>query len=69
MPPESLYAAATTGPMRLHWGVNLDDACAITGVWRIDYNENRPHSSLGYRPPAPVTLGQITTLEPAPAMQ
>ncbi len=21
-------------------------------VWRLDYNTQRPHSSLGYRPPA-----------------
>ncbi len=28
----------------------------ITEDWRIDYNQVRPHSSLGYRPPAPETL-------------
>ncbi|OYZ14932.1 MAG: hypothetical protein B7Y39_17000, partial [Bdellovibrio sp. 28-41-41] len=24
--------------------------------WRVEYNTIRPHSSLGYRPPAPETL-------------
>jgi len=28
--------------------------------WRVDYNTKRPHSALGYRPPAPrpVALGE-----------
>ena len=31
--------------------------------WRVHYNTERPHSSLGYRPPAPETK---VTLLPAP---
>ena len=31
--------------------------------WRVHYNTERPHSSLGYRPPAPDT---ILPLLPAP---
>ena len=32
----------------------LDDWVTIEReVWRQDYNTKRPHSSLGYRPPAP----------------
>jgi len=27
--------------------------------WRVHYNTIRPHSSLGYRPPAPETLTPI----------
>jgi putative transposase len=29
------------------WFVSLEDAKAKAGAWRIDYNEFRPHSSLG----------------------
>jgi putative transposase len=32
------------------------EARVIIERWRKDYNQKRPHSSLGYRPPAPETL-------------
>ena len=31
----------------------LLEARVVTEAWRRDYNHHRPHSSLGYRPPAP----------------
>jgi putative transposase len=34
----------------------LKDAQTIIEDWRIHYNPIRPHSSLGYRPPAPQTV-------------
>jgi transposase InsO family protein len=34
----------------------LIEARIITGRWRRDYNTIRPHSSLGYVPPAPETI-------------
>ena len=30
-----------------HWFLSLADARRIIEWWRIDYNQNRPHSSLG----------------------
>ena len=30
-----------------HWFPSLADARRIIEWWRIDYNQNRPHSSLG----------------------
>jgi transposase InsO family protein len=48
---------------------SLKEAKIIIERWRKYYNEKRPHSSLGYRPPAPVTLGQIQPLEPVTVMQ
>jgi putative transposase len=33
----------------------LEEAKVLTEVWRRDYNQVRPHSSLGYKPPAPET--------------
>jgi transposase InsO family protein len=34
----------------------LLEAKVLIEDWRIEYNEFRPHSSLGYRPPAPETI-------------
>ena len=34
----------------------LKEAQVMIEKWRKDYNTIRPHSSLGYRPPAPETL-------------
>lgn len=34
-----------------HWFLNLADACDKVEAWRIDYNQVRPHSSLGGRTP------------------
>lgn len=44
---------------------NLMEAQIVIERWRKHYNTIRPHSSLGYRPPAPVT---ILPADPAPAM-
>ena len=33
----------------------LQEAKMLTEVWRRDYNQVRPHSSLAYKPPAPET--------------
>ena len=35
-----------------HWFVGLSDARHTVEAWRQDYNRVRPHSALGYRPPA-----------------
>jgi hypothetical protein len=32
---------------------NLREAKVVIEKWRQEYNTVRPHSSLGYRPPAP----------------
>jgi len=34
----------------------LVEAQVLTETWRKEYNQVRPHSSLGYRPPAPPTF-------------
>jgi transposase InsO family protein len=38
---------------------SLREAQVVIGAWRNHYNRVRPHSSLGYRPPAPVTVADI----------
>jgi putative transposase len=40
----------------------LEEAKVLIEQWRREYNQVRPHSSLGYRPPAPeAILGEIMT--------
>ena len=43
----------------------LKEAQIIIEKWRKHYNTVRPHSALGYRPPAPET---ISPLQPSPSM-
>ena len=35
---------------------SLREAQVVIEKWRIHYNTKRPHSSLGYKPPAPLTI-------------
>ena len=35
---------------------NLEEAKVLIEQWRMEYNQIRPHSSLGYRPPAPEAI-------------
>ncbi|WP_092691075.1 IS3 family transposase [Tranquillimonas rosea] len=58
---------------------SLAEARVIIEAWRVHYNTVRPHSSLGYRPPAPEAIHwpsrdggspppQASTLAPRPVM-
>ena len=47
----------------------LAEAQVITGNWRWEYNTIRPHSSLGYRPPAPEAVAPEPPLAGAPPPQ
>jgi putative transposase len=38
---------------------SLKEAKVVIGQWRQHYNTVRPHSSLGYRPPAPQTFAPL----------
>jgi len=44
---------------------SLKEATIIIEGWRIHYNTQRPHSALGYKPPAPVTRA----IKPTPINQ
>ena len=48
---------------------SLREAQVVIENWRIHYNTKRPHSALGYRPPAPVTIALPPTLDGQPNMQ
>lgn len=49
---------------------SLREAQVVIEQWRVHYNTKRPHSSLGYRPPAPLAIApKATPLDEAPIMQ
>lgn len=56
-PTQNAYIESFNGRLReeclnLHWFTSLAEAQAIVEDWRVDYNDSRPHSSLGYRTPS-----------------
>ena len=56
-PTQNAFVESFNGKFRdtclnQHWFRSLDEARQMIEAWRIDYNEVRPHSSLGYQPPA-----------------
>jgi transposase InsO family protein len=63
-PWENGYCESFNGKLRdeclkLEIFYSLKEAQVIIGAWKDHYNRVRPHSSLGYRPPAPVTLEAV----------
>ena len=55
-PIENAYIESFNGRLRQecleqHWFVSMEDAKEKIEAWRIDYNEHRPHTSLGNRTP------------------
>ena len=48
---------------------SLREAQVVIGAWHDHYNRMRPHSALGYRPPAPVTRAFANHLPTSPTMQ
>lgn len=50
-----------------HWFETLAQARTAIAGWRTDYNEVRPHSSLGRIPPAEFARNHRTKIHPPPA--
>jgi len=51
--------------LNLHQFLGLDDARALIEGWRQDYNEFRPHTSLGEKTPDDFLLGLAGGMPPA----
>lgn len=49
--------------LNAHWFMSLDDAWRKMEEWRRDYNEVRPHSAIGNKPPVTLQAG-LTRLPP-----
>lgn len=54
---ESFHGKFREECLNEHWFLTLDDARETIEDWRIDYNQVRPHSALGYRTPAEFAVG------------
>jgi len=56
-PTQTAYVESFNGKFSVeclneHWFGSLAEARAVVAAWRVDYNEQRPHSALAYRTPA-----------------
>jgi putative transposase len=74
-PWENVYCESFNGRLRdecLRQDIfySLKEAQIVIGLWQSTYNRVRPHSSIGYRPPAPVSFPDLAFRLPmAAAMQ
>lgn len=61
-PTDNAYIESFNGKFRAeclntHWFLSLDDARQKMEEWRRDYNEVRPHSAIGNKPPIAALYG------------
>ena len=64
-PNENAYIESFNGKFRdeclnEHWFLSMAHARSVTEAWRIEYNTERPHSSLGNRTPEEFASSQTT---------
>ena len=50
--------------LNTHWFMSLDDARSKMEEWRRDYNEVRPHSAIGNKPPISLVNGSAAASPP-----
>jgi len=74
-PTQNAYIESFNGKFRdeclnEQWFTSLDHAKAIIATWRRDYNEVRPHSSIGNHTPAEFanTMREHGVLSPNPSL-
>ncbi len=60
---ESFNTKVRTECLNEHWFLSLEDAKNKLESWRIDYNEQRPHSALGNRAHKEFASGQGPTVQ------
>lgn len=54
---ESFHGRLRDECLNEHWFLGLADARRIVETWRQDYNQERPHSALGYQTPVEFAQG------------
>ena len=64
-PTDNAFVESFNGRLRdeclnAHWFLSLADARAKIKAWRRDYNESRPHTSLGWLTPAEYAAAAVT---------
>ncbi len=62
---ESFHGRLREECLTVSWFQNLFDARRKIAAWKIEYNEERPHSSLGYRTPKEFAAVEAASLYPA----
>ena len=68
-PTDNAFIESFNGKFRAeclntHWFMSLDDARSKLEEWRRDYNEVRPHSAIGNKPPIALMNGSIAASPP-----
>ena len=66
---ESFYSRLRDEFLEVEQFENLRAARMLTREWRDDYNHERPHSSLGYVPPAEYAVLCATSASATPSLQ
>ncbi len=56
---ESFHGRFRDECLNEHWFLGLADARQLVEAWRQDYNQERPHSALGYQTPAAFAAGAV----------
>jgi putative transposase len=63
-PIESFNGKFRAECLNAHWFLSLDDARSNMEAWRKDYNEVRPHSAIGNKPPITLMNGSEAASPP-----
>ena len=69
-PTDNGFIEAFNGKLRAeclnaHWFMSLADACEKLEDWRSHYNEDRPHSAIGYFDPIAMHCSDGVTSSPS----
>jgi putative transposase len=59
---ESFHGRLRDECLNVSWFQNLFDAKRKIAAWKIEYNEDRPHSSLGYKTPKEFAAAEAASL-------
>lgn len=63
---ESFHGRVRDECLNEQWFLGLADARQLVEAWRQDYNQERPHSALGYQTPAAFAQGAAMAAAPLP---